>query len=141
MVGWAAATGGLSLGAWILFLIVFMWTPPHFWALAIRYRDDYAAADVPMLPSVASFRTTAMSILRYTVVVWVLSLAFAPVAHLGLLYVVVAVVLGAAFTGLAVQVLRTGSAQTAMRLFTFSITYITLLFGAMALDVLLRSGL
>jgi len=141
LIGWSAVTNSLGWAPVVLFGVIFFWTPPHFWALAIRYRDDYAAADVPMLPSVASFRTTAMSILRYTLVVWLLSLVFVPVAHMGLLYLVVALVLGGAFTGLAVQVLRTRSAQTAMRLFTFSITYITVLFGAMALDQLLRSGL
>jgi len=141
LIGWSAVTNSLGWAPVVLFGVIFFWTPPHFWALAIRYRDDYAAADVPMLPSVASFRTTAMSILRYTIVVWLLSLVFVPVAHMGLLYLVVALVLGGAFTALAVQVLRTGSPQTAMRLFTFSITYITVLFGAMALDQLLRSGL
>jgi len=93
-----------------------------------------------MLPSVASFRTTAVRILVYTLVVVALTLVFAPVAHLGLLYVAAAVVLGAGFIGLSIELLRTESAKVAMRLFAFSITYITLLFGAMALDVVVGNG-
>ena len=124
----------------MLFAVIFFWTPPHFWALAIRYKDDYSAADVPMLPSVASFRTTAVRILSYTVVVWALTLVFAPVAHMGVIYVAAAVVLGAGFTWLAVEVLRTESPKVAMRLFAYSITYLTLLFGAMAVDVVVRHG-
>ena len=140
LIGWAAVTDSLGWAPFVLFAVIFFWTPPHFWALAIRYKDDYAAADVPMLPSVASFHTTAVRILGYTLVVWALSLAFAPVAHMGLLYVIVAVVLGAGFTWLAVVLLRTESAKVAMRLFAYSITYLTVLFGAMAVDVVVRHG-
>jgi protoheme IX farnesyltransferase len=140
LIGWAAVTGDLSLAPFVLFAVIFFWTPPHFWALAIRYKDDYAAADVPMLPAVASFRTTARQMLGYTLVVWALSLVFAPVAGLGLLYVAAAVALGAAFTYFAVEVLRTESPKVAMRMFTFSITYLTVLFAAMALDVVVRYG-
>ena len=140
LIGWAAVTDSLGWAPFVLFAVIFFWTPPHFWALAIRYKDDYAAADVPMLPSVASFHTTAVRILGYTLVVWALSLVFAPVAHMGLLYVIVAVVLGAGFTWLAVVLLRTESAKVAMRLFAYSITYLTVLFGAMAVDVVVRHG-
>ncbi|HEY5155177.1 MAG TPA: heme o synthase [Acidimicrobiales bacterium] len=141
LIGWSAVTNQLGWAPVVLFAVMFFWTPPHFWALAIRYKDDYAAADVPMLPSVASLHTTAVRILSYTVVVWAFSLVFAPVAGMGLIYLVAAVLLGAGFTWLAVVVLRTESSKAAMRLFTFSITYITLLFAAMAIDVLVRYGL
>jgi protoheme IX farnesyltransferase len=108
--------------------------------LAIKYKDDYARADVPMLPSVASHRQTTDRILAYTVVVWALTLVFGATADLGLLYWVSAVVLGAVFTGMAVELRRTESPARAIRMFTFSITYITLLFGAMAADVIVRNG-
>jgi protoheme IX farnesyltransferase len=141
LVGWTAVTGSLGVAPLVLFAIIFYWTPPHFWALAVRYRDDYAAADVPMLPAVASMRTTSVRILVYTLLLWVLTLAFGPVADMGELYFVAALGLGAVFTWYAVQLLRTESVDKAMRLFTYSISYITLLFGAMALDQLVRSGL
>jgi protoheme IX farnesyltransferase len=141
LVGWAAVTDSLAWAPVILFAVIFVWTPPHFWALAIKYRDDYAAADVPMLPAVASLRFTAVRILAYTLVLWALTLVFAPVAGMGHLYVGAALVLGAAFTALAVKLLRQSTPKQAMRLFTYSITYITLLFAAMAVDELLRSGL
>jgi len=140
LIGWSAVTNSLGWAPVVLFAVIFFWTPPHFWALAIRYKDDYAAADVPMLPSVASFRTTAVRILAYTLVVWALTLVFVPVAHMGLIYIGAAVVLGAGFTWLSVEVLRTESPKVAMRLFAYSITYITLLFGAMAVDVVVRHG-
>jgi len=141
LIGWSAVTGQLSLAPVVLFGVMFFWTPPHFWALAIRYKDDYAAADVPMLPSVATLHTTAVRILSYTVVVWALSLVFTPVAGMGVIYTASAGVLGAGFVWLGVVVLRTESSKAAMRLFGYSITYITLLFAAMAIDVLVRYGL
>ncbi|MGI9600808.1 MAG: heme o synthase [Acidimicrobiales bacterium] len=141
LVGWAAVTNSLTWAPVVLFAIIFYWTPPHFWALAIKYQDDYRAADVPMLPAVASMRTTATRIVVYTVLLWGLTLLFGPVADMGAIYMVSALVLGAVFLWLAVRVRRTESAQMAMRLFTYSITYITLLFGAMAVDQLVRSGL
>jgi protoheme IX farnesyltransferase len=140
LIGWSAVTNELAWPPVVLFAVMFFWTPPHFWALAIRYRDDYAAASVPMLPVVVSFRSTALRILSYTLVVWALTLVFAPVADMGALYVVAAVVLGAVFTWLAVALLRDLTPPRAMRLFGYSITYITLLFGAMAADQLVRSG-
>ncbi len=138
LVGWAAVQDAIGLPPLVLFAVIFVWTPPHFWALAVRYRDDYAAADVPMLPAVASMRTTAVRILAYTVLLWALTLVFAPVADMGLLYLAAAAVLGGVFTWLSVRLLRDPSPDRAMRLFTWSITYITLLFGAMAVDQLLR---
>jgi heme o synthase len=137
LIGWTAVTGRLDWAPVVLFGVIFFWTPPHFWALAIRYRDDYRAAAVPMLPSVASLDTVARQIVGYAVVVWALTLLFAPVAGMGVLYVVAAVVLGAAFTGQAVRLLGDPTSARAMALFRFSITYVTLLFAAMAIDPLL----
>ena len=144
LIGWSSVTDSVgatfSAAPVLLFARMFAWTPPHFWALAIKYKDDYAAADVPMLPAVASYAETTRRILAYTVVVWALSLAFGWAAELGTIYWSAAVVLGAAFTWMAVRVQRTESPAAAIKLFTFSITYITLLFGAMAADVLVRQG-
>jgi protoheme IX farnesyltransferase len=141
LVGWTAVTDSLDWPPVVLFAVIFYWTPPHFWALAIRYRDDYARAHVPMLPVVASLRTTAVRILLYTLLLWALTLVFAPVAGMGDIYIAAALVLGAVFTWRVVGLLRDSSPQAAMRVFTWSITYITLLFGAIALDELVRSGL
>jgi protoheme IX farnesyltransferase len=138
LVGWSAVTGHLGLAPLVLFAIIFVWTPPHFWALAVRYRDDYAAAGVPMLPAVTSLARTARQILLYTVVLWALSVVLAPVAHLGALYTAVAAVLGAVFIVRAVQLGRERTSGAAMRLFGFSITYLTVLFCAMAADELIR---
>ena len=140
LVGWSAVTNSLGWAPLVLFGLIFYWTPPHFWALAIRYRDDYQAADVPMLPAVASIRTTAVRIIGYTVVLWGLSVLFSAVGEMGLVYTVSAVVLGAVFLLFAVQVLRTEAIASAMRLFSYSITYITLLFAAMAIDQVVRTG-
>jgi len=138
LVGWSAVTGRLALAPLVLFATVFLWTPPHFWALALRYRDEYAAAEVPMLPVVASFERTARQIVGYTVALWGATLVFGVVAGMGLVYGVAAVVLGALFVAAAVRLQREGSPARAMRLFSWSITYLTLLFGAMALDTLVR---
>jgi protoheme IX farnesyltransferase len=140
LIGWSAVTNSLDWAPVVLFAVIFYWTPPHFWALAIRYRDDYAAADVPMLPVVVSLRTTAVRILLYTLLLWALTLLFAPVADMGGVYVAAALVLGAVFTWYAVRLVRDRDPKSAMRVFTWSISYITLLFGAMAVDQLLRSG-
>jgi protoheme IX farnesyltransferase len=137
LVGWAAVTGSLALAPIVLFAVIFLWTPPHFWALAIRYRDDYAAAEVPMLPAVASLSATARRVMGYTLALWACSLLFAGVGGMGLLYLGSAVVLGAVFVLLAWQLQRDRSEQRALRLFSYSITYVTLLFSAMALDQLL----
>jgi len=137
LVGWAAVTNELAIAPFAMFAIIFVWTPPHFWALAIRYRADYAAADVPMLPVVATFDQTARRIVVYTVVLWATSLAFWPLGSMGVIYLVAAVALGAMFTWKAVQLARSHQPDMAMGLFKFSITYITLLFGAMAVDQLL----
>ena len=148
LVGWAAVTGSLGWAPWLLFLVIFFWTPPHFWALAIRYKDDYAAADVPMLPSVASLGTTTAKMLGYTVLMLASALAFGLVAGLGAPYLIASSVLGLAFLAFNVDLarrVRNGDdaavlSRPAMRFFSFSITYVTLLFVAMAIDVLVRSG-
>ena len=109
LIGWSAVTNSLDWAPVVLFAVIFFWTPPHFWALAIRYREDYAAADVPMLPVVASLRTTAIRILCYTLLLWALTLVFAPVAGMGHVYLAAALVLGAVFTWYAVRLLRTAT--------------------------------
>lgn len=137
LIGWSAVTNSVDWAPVVLFAVIFFWTPPHFWALAVRYRDDYSAADVPMLPSVRSLRYTSVRIIAYTLVVWALTLLFVPVAQMGWLYTAAAVVLGAVFTTKGVALLRNTSEKVAMQLFHFSITYLVLLFGAMAVDQLL----
>jgi heme o synthase len=141
LIGWSAVTGTLDWPPLILFGVIFYWTPPHFWALAIRYREDYARVDVPMLPVVSSFRKTAQRMLLYTLALVGLTLLFAPVADMGALYLATALVSGAVFTVMAIRLLRDGTPKLAMPMFAWSITYITVLFGAMAADELLRSGL
>jgi protoheme IX farnesyltransferase len=136
LVGWAAVTNSLAWPPVILFLIIFFWTPPHFWALAIRYRDDYQAAAVPMLPSVVSLEETVRKMALYTVVLVGFTVLFSPVADMGVVYLVSALVLGAVFGAMVEAVRRHPTERAAMRLFSFSITYVTLLFGAMVIDVL-----
>jgi heme o synthase len=143
LVGWAAVTGSLAWPPVVLFAVIFIWTPPHFWALAVRYRDDYESAHVPMLPVVASMRRTTRDILLYTLLLVALTLVFSAVAHMGLFYTVVAAVLGAVFIGMAGRLWMRAredqpTSRGAMRLFSYSITYLTLLFVAMAGDILVR---
>ncbi len=135
LVGWAAVTDSLSWTPVVLFAIIFVWTPPHFWALAVKYKDDYQAASVPMLPAVATFKRTAREILFYSVVLVAVSLLLAAVARLGVIYVVSASVLGALFLVLAVRLWRRATPKAAMQLFSYSITYLTLLFVLMAVDI------
>jgi heme o synthase len=140
LIGWSSVTNSLGWAPIVLFGVIFYWTPPHFWALAIRYKDDYAAADVPMLPVVADHRTTCGRIIAYTVLLWALTLLFAPVAEMGAIYVAAAVGLGGIFTFQTVRLFVDPSPSRAMRVFGWSITYVTLLFGAMAVDQLVRTG-
>ena len=140
LVGWTAVTGSLDWPPVVLFAVIFYWTPPHFWALAIRYRSDYEAAEVPMLPAVAGLQATARRIVAYTLVLWAVSLALVPVAGMGVAYGVAALVLGAGFLALAVDVLRRPDPARSMRLFGWSNAYIVLLFGSVAADVLIRNG-
>jgi protoheme IX farnesyltransferase len=140
LVGWAAVTNGVDWAPIVLFAVIFYWTPPHFWALAIKYREDYEHAAVPMLPVVAGLERTATRIVRYAMVLWALSLLFAWVGEMGWLYTATAAVLGAVFVAMAVGLRRTPEPRVALRLFSWSITYLTVLFLAMAADQLLRSG-
>jgi protoheme IX farnesyltransferase len=139
LVGWAAVTGTVEAPAVVLFAIVFAWTPPHFWALALKYAGDYRQAGVPMLPVLRGPRETAARMLRYSVVVVVATLALHPVARMGALYLVAAVLLGGLLIRHAVRVWRTPATRAAMAMFRFSITYLALLFAAVAADRLLRA--
>lgn len=140
LVGWSAVTNSVSWSAAILFALIFLWTPPHFWALAIRHADDYRAANVPMLPTVVPMERTIRSMYVYTVTLVTTSLVLVPVADLGPIYWVAALVLGAGFLA-GVEVLRRRpTPATSMQLFSYSISYITLVFGAMTIDVLVRYG-
>jgi protoheme IX farnesyltransferase len=140
LIGWAAVTGSLSWAALILFGIVFFWTPPHFWALAIRYREDYSRAGVPMLPVVASPVRVAREITVYAWLTALTSLALWPVAT-GWLYGVLALVAGAVLIGAAHQLLRrtaNGKDARPMRLFHLSNSYLAFVFVAIALDTFVR---
>jgi protoheme IX farnesyltransferase len=137
LVGWAAVKGSLGLPPVILFAIVFMWTPPHFWALSMRYRTDYAAAGVPMLPVVRGERATTRSILLYTIVLVGVTLVLYPVARMGAIYLVAALALGGVFLYRAVELWRNTSPKLAFSLFKYSITYLALLFAAVAADRLI----
>ncbi|HEY5108095.1 MAG TPA: heme o synthase [Acidimicrobiales bacterium] len=138
LVGWAAVTNTLAWTPIVLFAVIFMWTPPHFWALAFKYKDDYEAAHVPMMPVVATFRRTAFEILVYTVIMVGFTLLLAPVAHLGALYVVSAALLGIGFVAMAVRLWMQATPKASMQLFSYSITYLTVLFIVMAVDVFVR---
>ncbi|NNN12281.1 MAG: protoheme IX farnesyltransferase [Acidimicrobiaceae bacterium] len=138
LVGWAAVTDRLDLAPVLMFAIIFLWTPPHFWALAFRYKEDYAKAKVPMLPAVATFRKTANQILVYSVLLTAVSLLLGPVAHLGVIYDASALSLGIGFIYYALKLRRSESPKVAMRVFSYSISYLTLLFVAMGVDVVVR---
>jgi protoheme IX farnesyltransferase len=137
LVGWAAATGNLTLPALALFLIVFVWTPPHFWALALLIRRDYEAAGVPMLPVVRGERETTRQILLYTLVLVLVTLLPLSWQMFGALYAVAAIALGAFFLALAWQLRREPTPHRAALLFHYSLAYLALLFVAMALDPVL----
>jgi protoheme IX farnesyltransferase len=137
LVGWAAVTGSLAAPAWVLFALVFVWTPPHFWALALRYRDDYAAAGIPMLPVVKGVAAASRQILVYSVVVVLVSLALPLTTHMTPLYPVAAIALGVMFVTGAELLRRDPTPERAIRLFKFSNTYLALLFAAVAVDTLI----
>lgn len=140
LVGWSAVRNDLDWAPVLLFVVMFLWTPPHFWALAIRYRDDYAAAGVPMLPVVETLQVTVRRMVLYTAVMVVGTLALWPVAGLGWVYGIAAVVLGALFLWGTADLGRNPAPARAMRVFAYSITYVTLLFAAITVDVLVRHG-
>ena len=140
VIGWSAVTGRVSWAALVLFAVIFFWTPPHFWALGIRYREDYAAAGVPMLPVVASLERVVRRMLGYAWATVLTSLALWPLATTWV-YGCLAVVLGAAFLVEAHRLyagVRRGEKVSPMRLFHWSNTYLALLFCAVALDALIR---
>lgn len=143
LIGWSAVTGSLDWAAGILFLVVFFWTPPHYWPLSMRFKDDYANAGVPMLPVIKSDVAVGRQIVAYSWVTVLVSLALIPVAPMGWVYTVAAVVSGGIFTIEAHRLLgrakseKIGAALGAMRLFHYSISYLTLLFLAVAVDPLL----
>jgi heme o synthase len=134
LVGYAGATGHLGWAALVMFVIVFVWTPPHFWALALMLKEHYARADVPMLPVARGDAETARQIVRYTVLLIAVTLAPVALGLFGVAYAVAAVALGGLFLWLAVRVRRTMERVAAVRLFHFSLLYLALLFAAMALD-------
>jgi heme o synthase len=140
LVGWSAVTGRVDLPALVLFAIIFYWTPPHFWALSLRYKDDYAAAGVPMLPVVRGAKETSTQILYYTVLLVAVTLLLYPAGRMGALYLAAAVALGGAFIWRALELRRDLDGRRAIRLFSFSNTYLALLFGAMAVDAVVRGG-
>jgi protoheme IX farnesyltransferase len=140
LVGWAAVTGRIELPALVLFAIIFYWTPPHFWALSLRYREDYQAAGVPMLPVVRGPKETSHQILYYTLLLVSVTLLLYPAGRMGIVYLVAAVGLGAAFVWRAVGLWRDVSGRRAIKLFSFSNQYLALLFLAMAIDAVLRPG-
>jgi protoheme IX farnesyltransferase len=139
LVGWAAVTGSLAAPAWVMFAIIFFWTPPHFWALSVRYREDYAAAGIPMLPVVKGTEAASRQIVAYTVVVVLVSVALAPVSTLGWAYVAAAAVLGGWFLAKAIGLHRDPTPERAIKLFMVSNTYLALLFAAVAVDTLVRA--
>ncbi|MEY4176096.1 MAG: protoheme farnesyltransferase [Actinomycetota bacterium] len=140
LVGWAAVRNDVAWAPVVLFVVMFLWTPPHFWALAIRYADDYRAASVPMLPAVSTLEVTVRKMVLYTAVMVAGTLVLWPVASLGALYGVSAIVLGALFLWGTIDLGRNPTPQRSMRVFGYSITYVTLLFTAMTVDVLVRHG-
>ena len=142
VIGWAAVTGNVAIPALILFAIVFYWTPPHFWALSLRIRKDYAAAGVPMLPVVKGVAETTRQIALYTVLMVAISLLLWPVGRMGLIYLGAAVGLGAVFIWQAWALWRRGSSEEestkgAIALYKYSISYLSLLFLAVAVDALI----
>jgi protoheme IX farnesyltransferase len=143
VVAWAAATGSLSVEPWLLFLIIFFWTPPHFWALALFRCDDYARAGVPMLPVVAGPDATRLQILLYTIVLVAVAFAPWPLGYFDAVYGATSLVLGAGMLALAINVYRhregIEAARATRRLFAFSILYLFALFATLLLEVVVRA--
>ena len=144
LIGWSAVTNTVSWSALVLFMVIFFWTPPHYWPLSMKFKDDYAAAGVPMLPVVERFVVVARQVVAYSWAMVVTSLALVPVARMGWVYLVAAVVAGALFVAEAHRLLRharlgsDASVLKPMRLFHFSITYLTILFVGVAIDPLVH---
>jgi protoheme IX farnesyltransferase len=134
VLGWAAVTGDVSIEAMLLFLIIFAWTPPHFWALALYRTEDYAKAGVPMLPVTHGKRYTRLQVLLYTLILFAVSLLPYVVRMSGLAYLVVAVALGAVFIGYALRIYFAYSDALAQKTFRYSILYLAALFAALLVD-------
>jgi len=132
VIAWAAAAGNLALTPWLLFLVIFLWTPPHFWALALYYQDDYREVKLPMMPVVAGELSTLRQMFGYSILLVLVS--FALLFYAGWLYGVVAVVLGAWFLHRCLVALRTRARQAEFALFKFSIVYLFALFGALIVE-------
>lgn len=139
LVGWASVTGSLAAPAWVMFALVFFWTPPHFWALSIRYRDDYAAAGIPMLPVVKGMKVATQQIFWYSIIVFVTSMAMYPASDVGWIYGAVTGLTGLWFVWKSVGLRQDPTPEKAMSFFTYSNTYLALVFAAIALDTLVRS--
>jgi len=138
VLGWVAVTGQIDPQALLLFLIIVVWTPPHFWALAIHRRDDYAKAVVPMLPVTHGVEYTRLHVLLYTLLLLVVTLLPFVVGMSGVLYLAGALILGGRFLWWAVKLYRTGSDQVALKTFSFSILYLFLLFAVLLVDHYVR---
>jgi heme o synthase len=134
VLGWTAVTGQVDAHALLLFLIIFTWTPPHFWALAIARRDEYAKVGIPMLPVAYSVAFTELHILLYTILLVIVTLLPYLTGMSGLIYLAAALALGAMFIHKAWQLKRQADARLPMRTFSFSITYLALLFAALLID-------
>jgi protoheme IX farnesyltransferase len=134
LVGWTAVTGNMSLAAVLLFVIIYYWTPPHFWALALVKEKDYARAGVPMLPVVAGEAETRWQIWLYSILLVALSLLLTPIGAMGFIYFALALVLGALFLKYAWDVWQRGDQQAIWGLYKYSLLYLALLFGAMVVD-------
>lgn len=143
VVAWAAATGSLSVEPILLFLIIFFWTPPHFWALALFRSDDYARAGIPMLPVVAGPDATRLQILLYTIVLVAIALAPWPLGYFDWIYGITSLVFGAGMLWLAIQVYRrregVAANRATRRLFAFSILYLFALFAVLLAEVVVRA--
>ena len=132
LIGWAAVTGDLAMAAWVMFAVIFFWTPPHFWALSLKYEDDYRKADIPMFPVIAGAQATFEQIVWYSIVTVGATLILIPVGGLGWIYAVVAVVLGVPMVAIPTR-LRKGSVKP-MKYFVFTNLYLASIFLAMMID-------
>jgi len=139
LIAWAAVTGQLALPAWLLAAIIFLWTPPHFWALSLYRRDDYARAGLPMLPVTHGEPETRRQIVLYSFALVALTLALVPLGVVGPLYAVPAAIGGALFIAWALRLRRTGAVAHAVQLFRYSIAYLFLLFAFMTADAAVRA--
>jgi protoheme IX farnesyltransferase len=140
MIGWAAVTGDVTVGSFVLFLIIFFWTPPHFWALALYRANDYAAAGVPMLPVVAGRTETRKQILIYSLILAPIGITPTAVGLSSITYGGFAAVLGALFVGMAYRLFQSDDDRDAKRLFGFSILYLFLLLGGLIADHAILGG-